>query len=243
MATDKGVWDLQEVRDKQLASNWNYSAPGDPNRLMTWGYNQDGQLGLNQPTTTAYSSPVSITGQWTKIYRHYGDNYRAVAKESGTLWMWGCNENGVLGQNQGHDVSPRSSPTQVGTENTWNKVWAGEGAIIGNKTDGTLWAWGSNSYGNIAQNNSHTGYSSPTQIGTDTTWTKSVVAGIACAAIKTDGSLWMWGRNWRGGLGQNSHTRRSSPTQVGTDTTWKYIYGNGDSWGAIKTDNTMWTWG
>ena len=251
MATSKGVWDLQEVRDKQLASNWNYSAD-DPNALFAWGKNSYGVLGLNQPSNTRYSSPVNVQGTWTNIYHGGGGDTRWVAKASGSLYVWGNNGNhGVLGVNQGPgQLAALSSPTQVGTDTTWNKVWAGENYAIANKTDGTLWVWGSNDSGQLGQNQGPGQLgpaSSPVQVGTDTTWTKSVVGAIAHAAIKTNGTLWVWGRNWKGGLGQNQNPASvfqvSSPTQVGTDTTWKTIFGTGDTFFAAKTNGTMWAWG
>ena len=66
-ATKKGVWSLQEVRDKQLKSEWSYQA-SDPNSLYVWGSNQNGQLGLNAPDNSHYSSPVQIPGTWNGIY-------------------------------------------------------------------------------------------------------------------------------------------------------------------------------
>ena len=239
MATQKGVWDLQEVRDKQLASAWNYSAPGDPNRLMAWGKNDMGSLGLNQPINTAYSSPVSIPGQWTKVYTAFDAKGRFAAQASGTLYGWGWNDRGQLGQN---DDAHRSSPTQIGTETTWNEVYGSEYGVIATKTDGTLWQWGSNTYGELGKND-RVQRSSPTQVGTDTTWTKGVAGALGVQAIKSNGTLWAWGRNWRGGAGLNDKISRSSPTQVGTNTNWKTIYGNGGGFGASKTDGTQWVWG
>ena len=57
-ATEKGVWDLQDVRDKQLQSEWSYSSESDPGALYTWGYNPAGQLGHNDRTQR--SSPTQI---------------------------------------------------------------------------------------------------------------------------------------------------------------------------------------
>ena len=79
--------------------------------------------------------------------------------------------------------------------------------------------------------------SSPTQIGTDTTW--SILTGgggrysEACAAIKTDGTLWTWGLNNDGELGLNDEVQRSSPTQV-PGTTWHQLSGTNNGFFAIK---------
>ena len=78
---------------------------------------------------------------------------------------------------------------------------------------------------------STTSRSSPIQVGTDTTWWQVRVGNSVCAAVKTDGTLWKWGRNNNGQVGQNStDDGRSSPTQIGTGTNWKTTaYGFGQS--------------
>ncbi len=140
-------------------------------------------------------------------------------KTDGTLWGWGRNNRGQLGQN--NDKTKYSSPVQIpGT--TWKDVamtHENDGGYVAIKTDGTMWAWGNGSTGQLGLN-STTKYSSPVQIP-GTTW--DIVDGIGASgatAIKTDGTLWAWGRNGNGQLGQNNETHRSSPIQIpGTD--WK----------------------
>ena len=120
------------------------------------------------------------------------------------------------------------------------------------KTDGSLWAWGSNERGalglNQGGNPSQFFSSSPTQIGNPGDWSTlkgmSVRQNVVAAAVKTDGSLYVWGYNTQGILGLNNRTSRSSPTQLGTDTTWKEMNYMGE-YGAmgIKTDGTLWSWG
>jgi alpha-tubulin suppressor-like RCC1 family protein len=89
------------------------------------------------------------------------------------------------------------------------------------RTDGTLWSWGRNGYGQLGDN-SVIYKSSPTQVGALTTWSQTA-AGQHCMAIKTDGSLWTWGYNNNGQLGSGNTTRRSSPVQVGSLATWSKI--------------------
>ena len=116
----------------------------------------------------------------------------------------------MLGQN---NTTHYSSPVQVpGT--TWSSASTYGDAGLSTKTDGTLWAWGTNAYGAIGQNN-RTQYSSPVQIP-GTTWSK-VSAGAQPKAIKTDGTLWSWGYQYYG-QGNNTRLNLSSPVQVpGTD--------------------------
>ena len=115
------------------------------------------------------------------------------------------------------------------------------------KTDGSLWTWGIGQDGGAGHNNITT-YSSPMQVGTDTTWSTFSAGYYANIATKTDGTLWTWGSNTYGKLGLNDGNqttgRRSSPTQVGTGTDWakagvltRY---NGF---AFKNDGSVWSWG
>ena len=210
--------------------------------LWQWGWNEKGNLGLNN--TTDYSSPVQVPGStWptSTVEGATGENTTGMIKTDGTLWTWGNNEVGGLGHNNTTDYS---SPKQVpGT--TWSQISMGNENTAAIKTDGTLWTWGSNEQGVLGQNalvSLHR--SSPTQIP-GTTWSKSTIGDRVCFALKTDGTLWAWGDNGDGSLGQNDVVKQSSPVQIpGTD--WSDIapiIGTGKIGMATKTDGTLWMWG
>ena len=174
-----------------------------------------------------------------------GDSVGAI-KTDGSLWTWGYNLYGTLGDNTGGGGTNKSSPVQtVAGGFNWKQVSTVTssqtmGAI---KTDGTLWMWGMNSYGGLGDN-TNTRKSSPVQtVAGGTNW-RQVSAGYSTAAIKTDGTLWMWGRNNYGQLGTNDTTNRSSPVQtVSAGTNWKQVAMGTNNLSAIKTDGTLWTWG
>lgn len=93
------------------------------------------------------------------------------------------------------------------------------------KTDGTLWAWGKNPNGQLGDGTVIT-KSSPIQVGSLTNWSEPVMGSTNAGdsgALKTDGTIWMWGTNTYGQLGQDNTITTSSPVQVGTDTTWKHL--------------------
>ena len=87
------------------------------------------------------------------------------------------------------------------------------------------------------------GQPAPAQIGTDTNW-KSVAAGYChTVAIKTDGTLWAWGDNAVGQLGNGTTTGTNAPVQIGTDTDWQSIAAGSYHNVALKADGTLWAWG
>jgi hypothetical protein len=142
-------------------------------------------------------------------------------KTNGTLWSWGGNFYGALGQ---EDTINRSSPVQIGSLTTWASLMRPQSTmnVIAVQTNGTLWTWGKNNAGQLGLGDV-IDRSSPVQIGTLTTWTAASVGGNLAGAIKSPGALWTFGLGTYGNLGQNNTTTRSSPVQVGTATNWKTI--------------------
>jgi len=209
--------------------------------LWAWGTNTDGQLGDN--TTTSKSSPVQTVAagtNWKQVIA--GTTGIFAIKTDGTLWLWGTNTSGPLGDNT---TISKSSPVQTVSGGTnWKQVAAGSSLIAAIKTDGTLWTWGLNQYGQLGDN-TIINRSSPVQtVSGGTNW-KQVATGLAhISAIKTDGTLWLWGANSNGQLGDNTIIDRSSPVQtVSGGTNWKQVAAGSIHTSAVKTDGTLWAWG
>ena len=184
--------------------------------LWMWGNAYQGQLGLNQGGAgdVTVQSPTQIPGStWSTVSTGFYETF--ALKTDGTLWAWGNNADGQLGQNVGGNPGDRSSPVQIpGTD--WNYVRGGYSFGMATRTDGTLWMWGENASGALGQNNT-TKYSSPVQVGSDTTWNGVQGGYFYTAATKTDGTLWSWGLNSNGQLGLNNTTQYSSPIQIPGD--------------------------
>ena len=188
--------------------------------LWGWGQGTSGQLGLGN--AIAISAPVQVgTGtNWASV--SVGNNHTMAIKTTGTLWGWGANTNGRLGTG---NTTACSSPVQVGAGTNWSKVSAGSVHTLAIKTDGTLWAWGNNTYHNLGLNDTMRFFhrSSPVQVGTSTDWA-SVTTGLNhTIAVKTDGTLFVWGDNRTGQLGIPFRTDTSSPVQIGSNTNWSKV--------------------
>jgi alpha-tubulin suppressor-like RCC1 family protein len=168
-----------------------------------------------------------------------------VARE---LWVSGRNNFGQLGLGDSGVYTDRSSPTQVGSLTNWSVTSGGEQFTAAVKTDGTFWTWGRNSSGQLGLGTSGAAYaySSPKQVGSLTGWSKVSTGYAHVLALKTDGTLWSWGKNDGGGpLGLGNTTFYSSPKQVGSLTTWATIaasLGSTASMG-VSTGGTLFTWG
>ncbi len=217
---------------------------GAPLTLWGWGGNPAGGLGLGDKVSR--SSPVQVgTANWTAI--SCGREHSHAIKPDGTLWTAGFNDYGQLGMGDVTAPGPsnnreRSTFIQVGSLMTWSKVGNGHYSNCAVDTNGKLWSWGYNAWGNLALNDAAE-RSSPVQVGALTDW-KSVECGPEAAlALKTNGTIWSWGRYIAGVLGTGNMTvNMSSPVQIGTLTTWSAI-AMGEHAFAVKTDGTLWAWG
>lgn len=161
------------------------------------------------------------------------------------LWLWGDNSYGQLGNfNFPYGIPPSYGYPVQTIDNNFNyaSISAGAKHFGGITTDGYLWMWGSNEYGQIGDDTSIS-RTSPVLIGSSNDWLEVSCGTFHSAAIKTNNTLYSWGYNIAGILGQNDTDSRSSPTQVGVDTTWSSVSCGYLNTAAIKTDGTLWLWG
>ncbi len=184
-----------------------------------------------------------FSDEFGDIEDYFISDYQLIDQYIGdTLWTWGDNSSGQLGVN---DTTRRSTPvtTLLGGTN-WKSIAGGDDHTIALKTDGTLWSWGRNSYGQLGVNNTTDRSTPVTTLLGGTNW-KSIAGGNNYTiALKTDGTLWTWGDNSSGQLGVNDTTSRSTPvTTLLGGTNWKSIAGGNTHTIAIKTDGSLWTWG
>lgn len=237
------------VQTVAFGTNWKQASKGlytigaikNDGTLWLWGSNTYGTLADN--TTTNRSSPVQTVAfgnNWIQV--SCGNEHSAAIKSDGTLWLWGFNAYGQLGDNS---ILNRSSPVQtVAGGNTWKQVSCGYRQTAAIKNDGTLWAWGNNGYGQLGDN-TIVDKSSPVQtIGNANSWKQVSGGSDFVSAVKTDGTLWCWGLNSSGQLGDNTILSKSSPVQtIAYGTNWKTVDCGAVHMGALKNDGTFWLWG
>ena len=177
-----------------------------------------------------------------EVYGSLLDSNVAGLTETPALWTWGNNADGQLGVN---NITNRSTPvtTLLGGTN-WKSIACGGYHTVAIKTDGTLWLWGNNVFGLLGTNGGQSRRTPVTTLLGGTNW-KSVACGfLHTAAIKTDGTLWIWGAGDHGRLGVNNITNRLTPvTTLLGGTNWKSVSCGGQHTVAIKTDGTLWSWG
>lgn len=212
----------------------------DDRTMWCWGFGTEGQLGNG--TTTSSSTPVQAGSatNWARVAT--GDRSACAIRSDGTLWCWG---NNTFGQNaQGTFGGGVSSPTQVGTDTDWARIGAGNIHYCAIKTDGTMWCWGGNGVGQLGIGTSSGQVAAPLQSGSDSDWAEIGAGTLHNCAIKTTGTLWCWGENGSGQVGDGSTTERQSPTQVGSATDWKAVSGGSfSSCGTRGSAQTAWCWG
>ena len=215
--------------------------------LWTWGSNSRGQLGINNAADR--STPVTTFAggnNWKSVSTNgydFDKGIIAAIKTDGSLWVWGGNVQGQLGINQGN-VTRNTPVTTFTGGTTWKSVACGGRHTVAIKTDGSLWTWGWNSSGQLGINNTANRSFPVTTFAGGNDW-KQVAAGEShTAAIKTDGSLWVWGAGGDGRLGTNNTITRSTPvTTFAGGNNWKQVFGGIRHSVAVKTDGTLWCWG
>jgi len=202
---------------------------------------QSGNNGGGNECTECNNDPCTCEDEGIPFLAHQvsaGANHTVAIKTDGSLWAWGDNRYGQLGDGTWSSIGETiNSPTRVGTDNNWASISAGfNNRTVAIKTDGSLWAWGANLVGSGS-------IATPTRVGTDNNWASVSTGSNHTVAMKTDGSLWAWGDNSFGQLGLGDTTYRNTPTRVGTDNNWASVFARWNSTFAMKTDGSLWAWG
>jgi alpha-tubulin suppressor-like RCC1 family protein len=211
--------------------------------LWSWGSNDTGQLGLDSGNNGLRTRPRRVAGaDWKAV--GVGVEFSVALKRNGSLWTWGNNNLGALGQGNSKEELRYWRPTRVGKSSDWKAIAVGYDWVLALKRDGSLWAWGGNDLGQLGLGTTDDlAHPTPTRVGSDLDWTAISAGGVPSFAIKRDGSLWAWGGNGEGQLGLGDTADRSVPTRVGTGSSWKAVAAAQAGGLALKRDGSLWAWG
>jgi alpha-tubulin suppressor-like RCC1 family protein len=234
--------------------------------LWCWGDGSQGDLAngsINPGGGVAYDRDCAVqvgsSAGWLKVAPGLSHvcaiQSAGGSPTAGTLWCWGLNTNGQLA-NDTYDVDggPKFNapyPLQVGSETDWTDVAAGVSNTCGIKTDGTLWCWGTNRAGNsfngtVVPPQMGDNFSPPVQMpapAAGTAWTAVALGNNHLCGMRSDGSLWCWGENTVGQVGDGTTTARTAPVQIGADAGWLSVAAGDDHTCAVRADGTLWCWG
>jgi len=194
---------------------------------------RDGDTGSDTVTVTVAPS----TNSWLCVDAGY--SHTAAVKSDGTLWAWGNNTSGQLGDGT---FAEKTMPTRIGDSADWTFLSAGYYHTLGLKQDGTLWAWGENANGQIG-NSSSADAASPVQVVSGRQFSAISAGDFHSLALGTDGTLWAWGSNVKGQLGISSTSDSNVPLPIGSDSDWSTISAGSYHSVALKNDGSLWAWG
>lgn len=185
----------------------------------------------------AVTSPAQASDRTWSTFSTGMDHTCAIRASSHTLYCWGYNEDGELGN--GTNTSPQTTPTRVGTS-TWSAVSGGTSSTCALRESHTLYCWGSNNDGLLGTGDDMDHFS-PARVGSSQWRSVDVGATHACA-IRTSHTLYCWGHNSRGQLGDGSDLSQEEPKRVGTHNDWDAVSTGNEDTCAIRAGR-LYCWG
>lgn len=228
---------------EQVATAYQHTCAIHDGALFCWGSNSAGELGTGDVQPRKSPTPVDAGTGWAEL----GVGYEATCarKSDSSVWCWGDNTNGRLGQGPG---GSRLVPGKVTlpTSALALSMHFQHACVVG--ADQSLRCWGQNTEGQLGLDDGFPGagdQSLPVQVSGGGQWRSvSTGQGHTCG-LRTDGTLWCWGRNMPPvlGLPGGSPGQLRRPTQVGTDTDWAQVRATQSSTCALKTNGSLWCWG
>jgi alpha-tubulin suppressor-like RCC1 family protein len=212
--------------------------------LWAWGEDANGFAVMGLGRIKKQTSPRQIGHDTNWVSIAVGMHHNLAIKSDGTLWGWGDNHNGQLGNGIGGPGRDRwSTPIASVPGTDWKQAAVGGSHSLALKKDGTLWAWGNNWSGQLGIGSTDQEVPDAVQVGSATNWVKVWAGMLETVALQSDGSLWYWGDNPNPELPQDAAHAIGVPMRVSPDTNWVDIGFGPWTALAIKSDGTLWAWG
>lgn len=190
-------------------------------------------------STIGFSTPENAQAAQPNLLAS-GHNFSFFQDNNGGVWAWGIGNNFNLGDGTN---TTRTSPIKLSAVSNLKDIDAGAGWTVALKSDGTVWSWGVNAMGSTGQGMANNTTTRPTQINGFTNVKDVDAFGYNGLAIKEDGTVWGWGSNYYGQVGNGNTTDVLSPAQVsGLSNVVSVASGYSHSL-AVKSDGTVWAWG
>ncbi|GIE76932.1 hypothetical protein Aph02nite_28820 [Actinoplanes philippinensis] len=183
---------------------------------------------------------IGTAASWSTVSA--GDGHDCALTAGGAMSCWGGNYYGELGDGTRSDAS---GPTPVNTDLTWTKIAAGRDHTCALTTTGGLWCWGYNNGGQLGDGTTGDATYSLTalRVGGDTPWSSVDAGEKHTCALRTDDTLWCWGDDSDGALGDGPGVTRAGPVPVAGGGTWRTFDAGGSDTCGIRSDSTLWCWG
>ena len=207
--------------------------------ILDWGYNGAGQLG--DGTTNDRSAPAQVTDVSGISWIAAGSSHVLALKSDFTLLTWGYNGEGQLGL--GDQVIAQHKPTQIPSPNNVLTIAAGYNHSVVVRKDGTVWSWGTNTSGQLGIGTTSARSYNPVQANSITNAVTVSASYGHTLALASDGTVWAWGSNAAGELGDGTKETRPAPTPVNGLSDVAAISAGGGFSLALKKDGTVWAWG
>lgn len=207
-------------------------------KVWALGTNDFGQLG-NGTFESEAIEPKVIRGLDGIIAVSTGINHSVALKNDGTVWTWGYNGFGQLGNGT---LQNSAVPHQVAGLSNVKAIASGSSHIVALKNDGTVWSWGANHSGQVG-NGKNLDCLTPTQVSGLQNITEIVAGAYNTAALNKDGTVWSWGFNGMGQLGNGGNERSNIPVKVAGLDNVRAVAAGDQHMVALRQDGTVWAWG
>jgi alpha-tubulin suppressor-like RCC1 family protein len=211
--------------------------------LWGWGDNGHGQLGIAS-TSANKTQAVQIGSLNTWQYVSAGLDFTVAVKADGSAYTFGHAGSGQLGNNTTTDINAPVAPVLAGSKPPLMVGGAMHGGAI--RASGVLETNGYDGDGQLGigvVDATAFAYPEPNTVASTLPWRHMAMGATQTLGVKSDGSLWGWGGNYKGEVGTNNTTLHSSPVQVGTSKKWVKVFANYSSSFGIQADGTLWAWG